>query len=143
MTLPITHDDLTEEQLEKMLQDCIARRRRKILRIKNDRFWMWKDVAKALPEGEEPKKKKGHPMSPKQKDKTSRQAKKNNEGDPELLRMGEKLDEMGELGSSVEEMHLAIGQFLEGQREWTDSKKEAVRKWLLTKVTRIDSTRHR
>lgn len=97
----------------------------------------------ALPDGEEPKKKKGHAVPPKQKAKTSRQQKKNDEGDPELLRMGEELDEMEELGSAVEEMHLAIDQFLEGQREWTDGKKEAARKWLLTKVTRIDSARHR
>lgn len=49
MTLPITHDDLTDAELENMLRDCIERRRRKIQRIKDDRFWTWLDVANALP----------------------------------------------------------------------------------------------
>lgn len=91
----------------------------------------------ALPEGsatENP--------TPKRKTKKQRiQEAESGEGNEDLRRMGEKLNEMGESGCHVDEMHLEIKEFLEDQAEWTEGKKDAAKDWLYTRVTKIDSNR--
>lgn len=44
----IDHSDLSPEEIDKMLSDCIERRRRKVQAIKAENRWTWEETLEAL-----------------------------------------------------------------------------------------------